>query len=236
MASIVDLEKKLRYCRLLRGKDIKKFLDDETLFVGPLLEPGKHIGPIGIDLRLDTYFLEIKHTGKGLVDPFERSDPYESTELIEVDFFGGGYTLQPGKFVVGQTFEYISLHPRIFGILDGRSSLGRLGIVVHSTAMSVDPGWAGHLTLELHNNGEMPVKLSPLIRVARLILFETPGTDPEVEESYSSLADAEKKYYRQVRPTPSRIYDDEDLKDLKQISRKFEQANADLRTKYFPNG
>ena len=163
---IDQIESKLRFCKLLRKKDIENYLKDETLFVGPLLEPDKYIGPIGIDLRLDTYFLEIRHTGKGLVDPFERSDPYESTQLIEIDFFGGGYTLQPGKFVVGQTFEYISLPPKIFGILDGRSSLGRLGIVIHSTAMSVDPGWAGHLALELHNNGEMPVKLSPLVRVA----------------------------------------------------------------------
>jgi dCTP deaminase len=159
--------------RLLGAKDIQALLDNESLFIGPLLEEQEYIGPMGIDVRLDSYFLEMTHTGKGIIDPYAKDDPYTSAKLVEVDFFQGAYTLQPGKFVLGQTFEYIHFPQNVFAMLDGRSSLGRLGIVIHSTAMSIDPGWRGHLTLELRNNGEMPVRLPPLMRVARLILFET---------------------------------------------------------------
>jgi dCTP deaminase len=227
----------LRGWRLLQKKDTEKLLHTGELYVGPLLEGEKYIGPIGIDLRLDAYFLEIKHTGKGIVDPFERYDAFESTKLIEVDLFGGnGYTLQPGKFVLGQTFEYISLPKNAFGLLDGRSSLGRLGIVVHSTAMSVDPGWEGHLTLELRNNGEMPVTLAPLTRVGRLILFEmTAKPSPDEGADYSSLPDEEKKYYRQVKPSPSRIYEDKDLQRLKRINELFKKEKSAMLSKYFPD-
>jgi dCTP deaminase len=220
--------------RLLRGKEIENLLLTGELFVGPLLEGTKYIGPIGMDLRLDAYFLEIRHTGKGIIDPFERFDAIESTELIEVELFGGvGYTLQPGKFVLGQTFEYVSLPKNVFGLLDGRSSLGRLGIVVHSTAMSVDPGWEGHLTLELRNNGEMPVTLAPLTRVARLILFEMASKEVDDRTDYSSLPDTEKKYYRQVKPSPSRIFGDEDLQRLKKINDILRKEKNEMLSRYF---
>jgi dCTP deaminase len=115
----------------------------------------------------------------------------------------------------------------LFGLIDGRSSLGRLGVVIHSTASSVDPGWEGHLTLELHNDGKMPVKLLPLMRVARLLLFAI----PEVETDYSELEQSERKYYRQTKPTPSKIYEDTDLQLLNKVREKIRKNEDDLLKK-----
>ncbi|HEX9318143.1 MAG TPA: dCTP deaminase [Nitrososphaeraceae archaeon] len=217
-----------KYSRLLSTKEIEEILDNESLFISPLLEDRQYIGPMGIDLRLDGYFLEITHTGKGIVDPFEKYASEESTKLVEVELFGGYYTLQPGKFVLGQTFEYIHLPKNVFAILDGRSSLGRLGIVVHSTAMSVDPGWGGHLTFELLNNGEMPVKLHPLVRVARLILFETSDTESGKERKHGG------KYNAQVKPRPSKVYDDPDIASLQEINKIIKSVNNDRINDCFP--
>ncbi|SRR6266480_51041 len=206
-------QKPKAYSRLLGKEDLKKLLGEETnLFVQPILDEAIQIGPSSIDLRLDSYFMEIKHTASDVVKPDVPTDPSLYTSLVEIDPSQDSYTLQPGKFVIGQTLEYIRLPENVYGILDGRSSLGRLGVVVHSTASSVDPGWEGHLTLELGNNGEMPVKMMPLMRVARLILFETPG-----HYSYSSQPESEMKYYRQTKPTPSRIYKDEDLQKMIEV-------------------
>lgn len=199
-----------QFSGLLGRNDITRLLDRETdFFIQPILSRKVQIGPSSVDLRLDSYFLEIKHTGSDVVRPDEPKDPWRYTSLVEIDPARDHYTLQPGKFLIGQTFEYIRLPSNVYGILDGRSSLGRLGVVVHSTASSVDPGWEGHLTLELRNSGEMPVRLIPLMRVARLILFQSSN-----RASYSTQPESERKYFRQTRPTPSRIYEDEDLKAM----------------------
>jgi len=213
-----------RYCRLLTGKEIKESITDERIFIAPLLDESKQIGPTSIDVRLDSYFLETKHTGKGIVEVQERVDPHDSTKLVAVDLFKGHYTLQPVEFVICQTFEYIVLSNDILGLIDGRSSLGRLGVVVHSTASSVDPGWEGHLTLELHNDGKMPVKLLPLMRVARLLFFEI----PEVNMGYSELEKSERKYLRQTKPTPSKIYEDTDLQLLSRMRNEIRKREKEL--------
>jgi len=213
-----------RYCRLLTREEIEKRLKAESMYIAPILDEKKQIGPSSVDLRLDCYFLETKHTGKGIVEVDQRMDPYDSTKLVEVDLLRGSYTLQPGEFVNCQTFEYILLPSDLFGLIDGRSSLGRLGVVVHSTASSVDPGWEGHLTLELHNDGKMPVRLLPLMRVARLLFFAI----PEVDTGYSELDTTEKKYYRQTRPTPSKIYEDTDLQVISRIREGIKKKEEDL--------
>lgn len=216
-----------QYCKLLTKKDILERINNESIFIVPILDEKKQIGPSSVDVRLDCYFLETKHTGKGIVEVHQPMDPYDSTKLVTVDLFRGQYTLQPGEFVICQTFEYISLSPDLFGLIDGRSSLGRLGVVVHSTASSIDPGWEGHLTLELHNDGKMPVKLLPLMRIARLLFFEI----PEVEIDYSRLETTERKYYRQTKPTPSKIYEDKDLQLINKIREKIEEDEKILSKK-----
>jgi len=235
----LEIEKKIdnlaeqmkRYCRLLTKKEIEERLRKETLFVGPILDVKKQMSPSSIDVRLDCYFLETKHTGKGIVDVDTPMDPYDSTKLVTVDLFEGCYTLQPGEFVNCQTFEYIALPPDLFGLIDGRSSLGRLGVVVHSTASSIDPGWEGHLTLELHNDGKMPVKLLPLMRVARILLFEI----PRVDTGYSELEASQRKYYRQTKPTPSKIYEDKDLKLISRIREEIGRKERDLLARLMGN-
>jgi len=213
-----------RYCRLLTKEEIKERIDNEKIFIIPILDEDKQLGPSSVDVRLDCYFLETKHTGKGIVEVHEPMDPHDSTKLETVDLFKGHYTLQPGEFVNCQTFEYIALSPDIFGLIDGRSSLGRLGVVVHSTASSIDPGWEGHLTLELHNDGKMPVKLLPLMRVARLLFFEI----PKVDTGYSELKKTERKYFRQTKPTPSRIYEDTDLQLISLIRKDIQEKEKEL--------
>ena len=220
-----------QYCKLLTKKDIIERIKNESIFIVPILDEEKQIGPSSVDVRLDCYFLETKHTGKGIVEVHQPMDPYDSTKLVTVDLFRGHYTLQPGEFVNCQTFEYISLSPDLFGLIDGRSSLGRLGVVVHSTASSIDPGWEGHLTLELHNDGKMPVKLLPLMRIARLLFFEI----PEVEIGYNALEPTERKYYRQTKPTPSKIYEDKDLQLINKIRKRIEENENKLLEKLLSN-
>jgi dCTP deaminase len=234
----IDVNKKLhniaeqlkRYCRLLTERDLKhRIKEDETVVIAPLLDEDEQIGPTSVDVRLDCYFLETKHTGKGIVEVQKSEDPYDSTKLETVDLFKGHYTLQPGEFVNCQTFEYIMLPADIFALIDGRSSLGRLGVVVHSTASSVDPGWEGHLTLELHNDGKMPVKLLPLMRIARLLLFEI----PKVQVDYSKLDKTERKYYRQTKPTPSKIFEDKDLQLLSRMRDELDNQESELFDRLF---
>ena len=107
---------------------------------------------------------------KAFIDPSEEEN---ITNFIEKEFFHDSYLLHPGKFTLAQTFEYISLPDDIVGIIDGKSSIGRRGIVVHATAGYVDPGFKGHLVFELANLGEMPVKLYPLMRIARVVFYRT---------------------------------------------------------------
>ena len=202
-------------------------MKEEKIFVVPILDEEKQIGPTSIDVRLDCYFLETKHTGKGIVEVHAPMDPHDSTKLETVDLFRGHYTLQPGEFVNCQTFEYIALSLDMYGLIDGRSSLGRLGVVVHSTASSIDPGWEGHLTLELHNDGKMPVKLLPLMRIARLLFFQI----PKVETGYSELEKTERKYYRQTKPTPSKIYEDKDLQLISWMREEIEKKEKELLRK-----
>jgi len=216
-----------RYCRLLTKEEIRQCMKEEKIFVVPILDEEKQIGPTSIDVRLDCYFLETKHTGKGIVEVHAPMDPHDSTKLETVDLFRGHYTLQPGEFVNCQTFEYIALSLDMYGLIDGRSSLGRLGVVVHSTASSIDPGWEGHLTLELHNDGKMPVKLLPLMRIARLLFFQI----PKVETGYSELEKTERKYYRQTKPTPSKIYEDKDLQLISWMREEIEKKEKELLRK-----
>ena len=119
---------------------------------------------------------------------------YESTELL----FGNKddyYVLHPGEFALGQSFEFISVPKFIGGGLDGKSSLGRLGITVHTTAASVDPGFSGHLTFELYNAGSLPVILRPLQSMARLVFHVTEKAKPYSGEYALQTEVRASKYY-----------------------------------------
>jgi len=147
--------------------------------IQPILDitegPDSQIGPAGIDLRLDTRFRKINPKEISCIDLSQEYKGYDIVEL-DIDNPDDVYILHPGDFVLGQSLEYIKLPNNIVGRLDGRSSMGRLGLIVHSTAGCVDPGFQGHLVFELCNIGRIPIELKPFIRIARLTLYSSAGT------------------------------------------------------------
>jgi dCTP deaminase len=160
---------------LLAGEEIRRHIETRELIIEPILDWEKQVTeePVSVSLRLDNYFGEFRTAKKEFIDLKEPGA--EHVEFREIEF-KEGYVIHPGKLVLAQSFEWVALPSRLVGVLDGRSSLGRFGLVVHATAGWVDPGFRGHLVFELINLGEMPVKLYPLVRIARLALFKVKET------------------------------------------------------------
>jgi len=146
---------------------------NKEITIHPILDV-KQIQGAKIDLRLGNVVYLIKHYEQPYYDPRE---PVPETEYGEESYIGfckaeerKGFILQPGDFAIAPLFERVRLPPYIIGRLDGRSSLGRLGVVIHATAGGIDPGYTGHITCELSNLGKIPVALHPLQRIASLTL------------------------------------------------------------------
>ncbi len=162
-----------------RNLDVNESFDLKKVIIQPLLDitngSDSQLGPAGIDLRLDTRFRKINPKEVSHIDLSKEYEEYEVVEL-DIDDEEDSYILHPGDFVLGQSLEYIRLPDNIVGRLDGRSSMGRLGLVVHSTAGCVDPGFQGHLVFELCNIGKIPIVLRPFIRIARLTFYEGEST------------------------------------------------------------
>src|SRR5207244_9347101 len=128
-------------------------------------------------------------------------EPQEDlTMLVEVED-GKAFILHPGEFVLGSTLERVTLPDDVVARIEGKSSLGRLGLLIHSTAGFVDAGWSGHLTLELSNVANLPITIYPGMKIGQLCLFEM--TSP-AERPYGERG----KYQGQRGPTPSRFYED----------------------------
>jgi dCTP deaminase len=168
--------------RLLVDWEIERLLENGELVIDPLLRlrnvdensDDAQLGPGSIDLRLDTTFKEFRLMNKPSIDLRTPQPEEELYRLLELDMSRDeNYILHPGEFVLAQSLEYIVMPDCISGRLDGRSSYGRYGVMVHSTAGSVDAGFRGHLAFELSNLGKMPVHLHPTVRVARMSLFLT---------------------------------------------------------------
>lgn len=163
---------------ILSDRDIKKYMKSGKIKIAPC-DLEKQLAPVGVDLRLSGTFRVFKITHKSHIDLADKN--YEpDTEIVDVAE-GKGFILHPGEFVLGVTKEEIGLSNDIMAHIDGRSSLGRLGISVHSTAGHVDPGYRGKLTLEISNIGKLPVALIAGMRFCSLI-FETLSSP--VEKSY----------------------------------------------------
>jgi len=177
---------------ILSDKDIKQAIKEGKLRIKPLEE--NQIMPVGIDLRLGNEFRRFKLDTKSHIDPTK--DTFEdSTELVKIDD-DSSFILHPGEFILGITKEYVELPDDLAARIDGRSSLGRLGIIVHSTAGHVDPKFRGRLTLEISNIGRLPVSLIPNMKFCSLI-FEK--TSSPVEKGYKG------KYLGQLGPVASKI-------------------------------
>jgi len=167
------------------------------------LSMDEQLGPVGIDLRLDIYFMEFLHMKEGFIDLAKPIPEHEFYFLREIEIERGeSYFVQPGSFVLAQSLEYIAIPSYIYCTLGGRSSLAKSGIEVHATAARVDPGFKGHLTFELKNVAGMPVNLYPLGRVANLMFHLT----CKVERQYEGI------FQHQVRIKPPKP--DRDLQRL----------------------
>ncbi len=157
------------------------------------------VQPSSIDIHLDRYFRLFNNHRYEVIDPAAEQE--ELTALLEVPA-DGVFVLHPGEFVLGSTYERISLAADIAARLEGKSSLGRLGLLTHSTAGFIDPGFSGHVTLELSNTSTMPIKLYPGMKVGQFCFFQlsSPALRP-----YGQGA-AHSRYQGQRGPTASRSY------------------------------
>jgi len=182
---------------LLSDRDIKAELDTGRLALEPY-DVGL-VQPSSIDVRLDRFFRVFNNSRYTHIDPAEQQD--ELTTLVEPDG-DEAFVLHPGEFVLGSTLEIVSLPDDLAGRLEGKSSLGRLGLLTHSTAGFIDPGFSGHITLELSNVANLPIMLWPGMKIGQLCLFRlcTPAEYPYGSEIYGS------RYQGQRGPTPSRSY------------------------------
>src|SRR3954467_288736 len=180
---------------LLSDRDLKAALADGRLGLTPYDEA--MVQPSSIDVRLDRYFRVFANHRYTHIDPAVEQD--DLTELVEPSG-DEPFILHPGEFVLGSTYEVISLSDTLASRLEGKSSLGRLGLVTHSTAGFIDPGFSGHVTLELSNLANLPIKLWPGMKIGQLCMFRlsSPAESPYGSERYGS------RYQGQRGPTPSR--------------------------------
>jgi dCTP deaminase len=185
---------------ILSDRDIREAIESSRIKIdSPDEKYLENIGPSSLDLRCGSHFKLYEHTKFSLLDP---ADP----AMIELKDPNIPFIVQPNDFILGVTLESVTLSADLVARVEGRSSLGRLGIIVHSTAGFVDPGFSGTITLEITNINRMPVALYPGMRVCQLA-FETLTSPAEVDYSQKKS----QKYQNQVFPEESRITRDPEM-------------------------
>ncbi|AMJ45505.1 MULTISPECIES: dCTP deaminase [Corynebacterium] len=182
---------------LLSDKDIRAAIEAGRLGIEPF-EP-ELIQPSSVDVRIDKYFRVFNNSKYTHIDP-KRDMPDLTTE-VEVPE-GESFVLHPGEFVLAATLEKFTLPNDLAGRLEGKSSLGRLGLLTHSTAGFIDPGFSGHITLELSNVANLPITLWPGMKVGQMAMFMM-SSPAEVPYGSGALGS---KYQGQRGPTPSKSY------------------------------
>jgi dCTP deaminase len=182
---------------LLSDGEIKKELAGGRLVLEPF-DAGL-VQPSSVDMRLDRYFRVFNNSKYTHIDPALQQD--DLTTLAE-PAGDDPFVLHPGEFVLGSTLEVVTLPDDLAGRLEGKSSLGRLGLLTHSTAGWIDPGFTGHITLELSNVANLPITLWPGMKIGQLCLFRlaSPAEHPYGSQMYGS------RYQGQRGPTPSRSW------------------------------
>lgn len=183
---------------LLSDRDILAEVTEGRIALEPW-DPAM-LQPSSIDVRLDRFFRVFENHRYPHIDPAEEQP--ELTRLIEVGD-EEAFVLHPGEFVLGSSWEQVSLPATVAARLEGKSSLGRLGLLTHSTAGFIDPGFSGHVTLELSNMATLPVKLWPGMKIGQLCFFDlsSPAERPYGSEGMGS------HYQGQRGPTPSRTHE-----------------------------
>ncbi len=182
---------------LMSDRDIRASIEAGQIGLEPL--EMSLLQPSSFDVRLDRFFRLFDNHKYAYIDPAE--DQSDLTHLVEVDP-NEAFILHPGEFVLGSTYEFVTLPDNIAARLEGKSSLGRLGLLTHSTAGFVDPGFRGHVTLELANVSNLPIKLWPGMKVGQLCFFQlsSPSETPYGSEKYNN------RYQGQRGPTASRSF------------------------------
>ena len=187
---------------ILSDRDIKKFISEGKIKVSPAPDFEKQLGPCSLDLHLGNTMKVFKTSPYPYLDLKGTMEVEKLMDEIKVGE-GGPFILQSGSFVLAITKEEFTLADDLMGRLDGRSSLGRLGIVVHSTAARFDPGWSGKAVMELGNLGPTPVILYEGMRICALT-FETLSSPAEVPYGKKQTH----KYAQQGNPQASKINQD----------------------------
>ena len=182
---------------LLSDRDINAELESGR--IGLTRSDPSMVQPSSVDVCLDRYFRLFDNHKYAVIDPAEEQP--ELTRLIEVDP-EEGFILHPGEFVLGSTYEQVSLPDDIAARLEGKSSLGRLGLLTHSTAGFIDPGFEGHVTLELSNVATLPIRLWPGMKIGQLCFFRLSSP---AERPYGAGATFS-RYRGQRGPTASRSH------------------------------
>ncbi len=180
---------------VLSDRSIKEALATGRIGIEPLGEGC--IQPSSVDLHVDQLFRVFRNYSRRVIDV--KDDLSDLTELVDVGP-DGPLILHPGEFLLGSTTEVVSLPHDLVGRLEGKSSLGRLGLLIHSTAGFIDAGFSGHITLELSNVANLPITLYPGMKIGQISFFEmtTPADRPYGSSGLGS------KYHGQRGPTPSR--------------------------------
>ena len=182
---------------LLSDRDIKSEIDKKRV----VLEPCdlNMIQPSSVDVRLDRLFRTFENHKYAHIDPAENQPELTREVGVASD---EAFILHPGEFVLGSTYEVITLPDDIAGRLEGKSSLGRLGLLTHSTAGFIDPGFSGHVTLELANVATLPILLYPGMKIGQVCFFQMTS---DAEHPYGSSVYGS-RYQGQRGPTPSRSH------------------------------
>jgi len=182
---------------VLSDRTIRRFLDEGRIEIDPyddaLLQPSS------VDVRVDRYFRVFHNARYPFIDVKQPQE--ELTELVEIAG-DSPFILHPGEFVLASTLERIKLPDDLVARLEGKSSLGRLGLLIHSTAGFIDPGWDGHVTLELSNVANLPITIYHAMPIGQISFMRMDGP---VERPYGS-DETGSKYQGQTEPTPSRFY------------------------------
>lgn len=184
---------------MLSDVDIKSSIKNKDIEISPLVE--EFIQPSSVDLRVGADFRVFENHKYSHIDPKAKQDDLTTlvTSSMEEPF-----VLHPGEFVLGTTFEKVSLSNKVVARLEGKSSLGRIGLLIHSTAGFVDPGFSGYLTLELSNVANLPIKIYPEMKIGQISFYylNSPSESKYGSDIYGS------KYQGQEGPTPSRSHND----------------------------
>ena len=183
---------------VLSDSTITKLLGEGRIEIDPY-EPGL-LQPSSVDVRVDRLFRVFHNNRYPFIDV--KVEQEELTELVTVEG-GHPFVLHPGEFVLGSTLERIRLADDLVARLEGKSSLGRLGLLIHSTAGFIDPGWDGHVTLELSNVANLPITIYPGMKIGQISFMQM--TEPASTPYGSSQLGS--KYQGQRGPTPSRYYE-----------------------------